>query len=295
MKVLITGSTGFVGRNVKEYLLQNTNYEILFPTSKELDCLCEKDVKEYLQKYKFDIVLHFAVYGDGIDKSKDGSKLVEYNLRMFLNFAKYSRFYGKMIYTGSGAEYDKRFPIRKIKEENIGQTIPTDPYGVMKYTVGQLIEQSNNIYNLRLFGIFGPYEYWKTKFISNICCKAIKGLPLSIRQDCEFDYIWIEDFCRLLLSFIQLDIPKYHTYNAVSGTTVKLSELANIVNQITGNSYPVYICKKGMANEYTASNERIMNEIGEFKYTDIRQSTKRLYDYYKQHEDEIDLYSLIYG
>lgn len=295
MKILVTGSTGFVGRNVKEYFLKYTDYEVMAPNSKELDCLDEKRVKEYLQKHKFNMVLHFAVYGDGIDKTKDGTKLVEYNLRMFLNFAQHSDLYGKMIYTGSGAEYDKRFSIVKVREEDIGKTIPTDPYGVMKYTVGQLIEQSNNIYNLRLFGIFGPYEYWKTKFISNICCKAIKGLPLSIRQDCSFDYIWIEDFCRLLLAFIQLKAPKYHTYNAVSGMPVKLSELAQIVNQISGHSSSVYICREGMANEYTASNKRIMTELNNFQYTNIEQSVKILYDYYKGQEGEIDLYSLIYG
>lgn len=42
MKILITGSTGFVGRNVKEYFLKYTDYEIVAPNSKELDCLDEK-------------------------------------------------------------------------------------------------------------------------------------------------------------------------------------------------------------------------------------------------------------
>lgn len=295
MKILITGSTGFVGHNVKEFLSEKTDYEVWAPSSEELNCLDEDTVKKFLEREKFDIILHFAVYGNGIDKTKDGTKLVEYNLRMFLNFAQCSNLYGRMIYTGSGAEYDKRFPIIKVREEDLGRTIPIDPYGIMKYTVGQLIEQSNNIYNLRLFGIFGPYEYWKTKFISNICCKAIKGLPLSIRQDCSFDYIWIGDFCRLLLAFIQLEAPKYHTYNAVSGTTVQLSELADIVSQVSGSDIPAYICREGRANEYTASNQRIMTEISNFKYTDIKESVKMLYAYYKQHEDEIDLYSLIYG
>lgn len=295
MKILLTGGSGFVGRNVKEYLQVNTGYEVYAPSSRELDCIDEAAVKECLQKQHFDVVLHFAVYGDGVDKSRDGTKTVEYNLRMFLNFAHYSQLYGKMIYTGSGAEYDKRFPIVNVREDDIGLSIPTDSYGLMKYTIGRLIEQSENIYNLRLFGIFGPYEYWKTKFISNICCKAIKGLPLSIRQNCAFDYLWIDDFCRMLHDFLQLEKPKHHTYNAVSGQKVYLSELAEIVNEISGSTIPPFICKEGLANEYTASNERIMAELPGLRLTDIQQSTKMLYEYYRTHEDEIDLYSLIYA
>lgn len=295
MKILITGATGFVGRNVKEYLQKNTDYEIYYPNSGELNCLEETAVRDYLQKHLFDVILHFAVYGDGIDKSKDGTKIAEYNLRIFLNFARCSHLYGRMIYTGSGAEYDKRFPIHMVKEEEIGQTLPIDAYGLMKYTVGQMIEKSENIYNLRLFGIFGPYEHWKTKFISNICCKAIKGLPLSIRRNCLFDYLWIDDLSRILLRFIEVSEPRYHTYNAVSGKPVSLYGLAEMVKKISGLDQSIYVCQEGMANEYTASNARIMQEISDFKYTDMEQSINKLFTYYKEHEAEIDLYSLIYG
>ena len=114
--ILITGTSGFVGYNVKQFLQQKEEFTIAAPSSKELDCLDETAVKTYLQNNHFDLVLHFAVYGDGIDKAKNGTKVLEYNLRMFLNFAKCSGLYGKMIYTGSGAEFDKRYPIVDVKE-----------------------------------------------------------------------------------------------------------------------------------------------------------------------------------
>ena len=214
-KVLITGGTGFVGRNTREYLEQR-KYIVYAPSSRQLDCIDEKAVKEHLNTNYYDVIVHLASYGDGIDKTKDGKKSLEYNLRIFMNFAKYSDLYGRMIYTGSGAEYDKRYPIEMVKEEDlITHTIPTDHYGLMKYLINQMIEKSDNIYNLRLFGIFGKYEHWKTKFISNLCCKSLKGLPLSIRKNCYFDYLWIDDFCRMLEKFMELEKPLYHVYNAV--------------------------------------------------------------------------------
>ena len=293
MKILLTGGSGFVGRNVKEYFEQR--YEVYAPTSRELDCLDEDAVKSHLQTHYYDIVFHFAVYGDGIDKSKDGAKILEYNMRIFQNFAKYSVLFGKMIYTGSGAEYDKRYPIQMVTEEALKERpIPIDQYGLMKYMVNQLIESSDNIYNLRLFGIFGKYEYWKTKYISNLCCKSLKGLPLSLRRDCYFDYLWIDDFCKMLELFIKIDKPNYHVYNAVRGQRINLLELANIVSVVAGNKQDIFVCQEGLANEYTASNERIMREIPEMTFASIENSVKELYEWYKKKQEEIDIYSLIY-
>lgn len=294
-KILLTGGSGFVGRNVKEYL-EKRGYAVHAPSSRQLDCIDEIAVKEHLQSNYYDVILHFAVYGDGIDKSKDGSKILEYNLRIFTNFAKCSALYGRMIYTGSGAEYDKRYPIQMVKEEELAEhTVPVDQYGLMKYIVNRMIEESSNIYNLRLFGIFGKYEYWKTKFISNLCCKSIKGLPLSLRKNCYFDYLWIDDFCKMLEQFMQLEKPQYHVYNAVRGERIDLLSLAKIVNEVADTKQKIIVCQEGWANEYTANNDRMREELPELSFTDIKESVRELYAWYRLHQDEIDVYSLIYG
>lgn len=292
MKILITGSSGFIGKNVKEYLeKQNAKYELWTPSSKELDCLNEESVTSYLKQHYFDRILHFAVYGDSIDKGKDGSKILEYNLRIFYNFAKNEDLYGKMYYTGSGAEYNKCYEISEVTEEEIGKSIPVDPYGLMKYTIGQIIEKSKKIYNLRLFGIFGKYEYYSQKFISNICCKAIMGLPLTIRKNVYFDYLWINDFCKIL-EFFLFHEPQYHTYNIVSGKKISLEEICQQVIKISGKKLPVYICKEGLANEYTASNRRLLEEYSELKFTSLEEAVQKLYNWYEKRE--IDIYKLLY-
>ncbi|MBQ9983275.1 MAG: NAD-dependent epimerase/dehydratase family protein [Lachnospiraceae bacterium] len=293
-KILITGGSGFVGRNLYEHLSKNADYEVYAPSSKELNCIDEIAVKQCLQDNNYDFVFNLAVYGDGIDRSKDGTKILQYNLQMFQNFAKYSDLYGKMIYAGSGAEYDKRFPIQKVKEEDIGKTIPVDQYGLMKYTVGQLIENSSNIYNFRLFGIFGKYEYWPIKFISNICCKALFDLPLSVRQNVYFDYLWIDDFLRIVDRFLMLDKPQYHTYNIVSGQAVDLVSLCEQVKAVAKKDLDIIVCKEGLANEYSASNDRINCELGGINYTSIENSVEQLYKWYAERKTELDIYNLLY-
>ena len=295
MKILLTGGSGFVGRNVREFL-ERKEYDVYAPSSRELNCIDETTVKEHLLSNHYDMVLHFAVYGDGIDKSKDGTKTLEYNLRMFHNFARYSDCYGRMIYTGSGAEYDKRYPIHMVREEDlVNHSRPTDQYGLMKYTVNQTIEQSENMYNLRLFGIFGKYEYWKTKYISNLCCKSLKGLPLTMRRNCYFDYLWIEDFCHMLEAFMKLNRPQHHVYNAVRGERVDLYTLAEMVNEVADVKQPIIVCREGYANEYTANNDRILKELPGIRFTDMKDAVRELYGWYRQHDSEINVLSLIYG
>lgn len=60
-----------------------------------------------------------------------------------------------------------------------------------------------NIYNMRLFGVYGPYEDWSSCFISNICCKTIFNVPLSMRQNCIFSYIYVEDLVDIILLFLR--------------------------------------------------------------------------------------------
>lgn len=292
-KVLLTGGSGFIGRNVIEYFSNSEEYEIIAPTSKELNIIDEEAVTRYLEENYFDIVLNFAVYGDGIDKSKDGTKMLEYNLRMFLNFEKNSHLFGKMYYAGSGAEYDKRYDICSVSEDEEGKTIPVDQYGLMRYTIDKIIRKSENIYGLKIFGIYGKYEPWNRRFISNCCCKAIKGLPLSIRQNVYFDYIWIEDFLEILESLMSIT-PKEHVYNVSTGQRVDLLTLAKLVLEISGKELPIYVCKEGYGNEYTSDNTRLMEELDGFTFMPVEEAISKLYKWYEEHEKEIDIVQLLY-
>lgn len=300
MKIMITGSSGFIGKNVKEYLKKNNkDYEVFAPPRKELDCLQEEAVTDYLKEHRFDYVLHFASYGVGLirkdkmERDEHRGELLNLDLRIFLNFAKNSMYYGKMYCVGSGAEYDKRYDIVNISEESIGKTIPVDNYGLMKYTINQMIEKSDNIYNFRIFGAFGKYEYYPARFVSLACCKVIKGLPLSIKQNVYFDYLWVDDFCRMVECFLWKE-PRFHSYNMVSGEKITLEEICNMVLSVSGKEIPLYICREGFAKEYTASNKRFLDEMPSFKYTSMERAIKEVYKWYQENEDIIDVYNLLY-
>lgn len=111
------------------------------------------------------MVLHIATYNATVTSEKDLSLVLAANFRMFFNLEKAKDLYGKMLYFGSGAEFDREHYVPKMKEEYFGRYIPGDSYGFSKYIMAKTSEIRSSIYNLRLFGVYGKYEDWRIRFI----------------------------------------------------------------------------------------------------------------------------------
>ena len=292
-RILLTGGSGFIGKNVIEFFNDKKEYVVIAPSSFELNCISEKEVCNYLRNNHIDIVLNFALYHTRIDKNKDESLILQNNLHIYYNFAKHNNLYKKMIYLGSGAEYNKYYPIIDIKETDlIDREIPTDNYGMMKYIINQDIEKSSNIYNLILFGLYGKYEDYKTRFISSNICRALLNHDLSIRKNTYFSYLYISDFLNILLQMINKDL-KFHSYNIVPTEKIDLLTLANIIRKRININLDIVIKNNELDNEYTGNNDRILSELVDINYTSFDIGIGELIDYYKSIIDKISIESII--
>lgn len=74
-------------------------------------------------------MIHSANYRGKIGEPYSGSKVLETGLRMYSNLERCSHLYDKMLYFGSGAEYDSRHYQPFMKEDYFGRHIPQDGYG----------------------------------------------------------------------------------------------------------------------------------------------------------------------
>ncbi|MBQ9234751.1 MAG: NAD(P)-dependent oxidoreductase, partial [Lachnospiraceae bacterium] len=188
------------------------------------------------------------------------------SLRMFYNFYNNRRLYGKMIYFGSGAEYDKSADIIDATEDDINKRIPNDDYGLAKLYMNELARNSENVYNFRLFGCYGPYDY-KTKFLTHVINCCLYKDEITINQDCLFDYIRVSDVAGILCYAIDNEL-KYKDYNICSGKKILLSEIAERIKKKMKDDIPVRIIKDGLNKEYTGNNSRITEETG-YTFMDI--------------------------
>ena len=285
LKILITGANGFIGRNITQ--AWKGKYQLFTPRSRELDLLDTNAVKKYLNEYRFDVILHCAKEDIVYNPSGDNYDVLNKNLRMFYNLEQSNGLYGKLLYLGSGAEYGRNTMPIMVSEDYAVSSLPDDPYGFAKYIMCRAAVHSTNIYNICLLGVFGKYESYQRRFISNNICRSLKGLPMTLRQNALFDYLYIDDLCRILEWFVYND-PIYHHYNVCRGEPVELKSLAELINETTGLGRDLKIANDGFQAPYTADNSRLLNELGNFEFTPYKTAIASLCAYYSSVIDSIN-------
>ncbi|MCM1251846.1 MAG: NAD-dependent epimerase/dehydratase [Clostridium sp.] len=288
-KILITGANGFIGKNLVSKLQEK--YSITFPGREVLNLLDEEAVASYLKQNDFDLIIHAANTNDTRNINITNYDVLDANLRMFFNLERCKDYYKKMYYFGSGAEYDMNHSIPDMKEDYFDTYVPKDSYGFSKYIMSKTCEQNNNIYDLRLFGVYGKYEEWERRFISNAICRALMGKNITIQKNVYFDYLWVDDLCNIMFWFIENTPTKKH-YNVCRGSKMDLYSLACLVREILNIDCDIIISEPGWKPEYTGDNKRLLAEIGNYPFTGFKESITALCEYYKEHIDLIDVNKL---
>ena len=292
MNIFITGSNGFIGTHLKEYLNKNySKYNLFTPSSKELDLVNEEEVDNYILGNKIDIIIHLANKG-GDRTTVDMKNVTEYNLRIFFNIAKHEKNVKKIISFGSGAEYSKHKPIVDAHEEDYLDAQPLDEYGFYKSITSKYIEKSDNIVQLRIFGAYGEYENYRFKFITNAIVKNLLKLPIVINKNVYFDYIYVDDLLRMIDWTIHNE-SKEKIYNATTGIKIDLITLANLVNETSDFKSEIKILNDGLNKEYTSNNERIMKELKNFEFTSHKKAIQKMKEYFKANLEKLDKESII--
>ena len=292
MNIFITGSNGFIGTHLKEYLNKNySKYNLFTPSSKDLDLVNEEEVDNYILGNKIDIIIHLANKG-GDRTTVDMKNVTEYNLRIFFNIAKHEKNVKKIISFGSGAEYSKHKPIVDAHEEDYLDAQPLDEYGFYKSITSKYIEKSDNIVQLRVFGAYGEYENYRFKFISNSIVKNLLKLPIIINKNVYFDYIYINDLLKMIDWTIHSET-KEKIYNVTTGKKIDLITLANLVNEVSDFKSEIKVLNQGLNNEYTSNNERIMKELKNFEFTSHKKAIQKMREYFKANLENLDKESII--
>ena len=279
MRVLITGGTGFIGKNLVEQLA--SDFDLLAPRHSDVDLLDERAVAQYLEARRPDAVVHCATK-PGHRNAKDPTGVLEANTRMLFNLVRRRDCFGRLILLTSGLVYDQRHYRAKMPESYFDAHVPADESGYSKYLCARYAEGLDNLVELRPFGVFGKYEDWEIRFISNAICKTLFDLPVTLRQNRRFDYIWVEDLVEVVRHFLLAEDAR-GAYNATPDEAVELKALAEMVVRISGKELPVRIAQPGLGVEYSGDNRRLKNEMPGFPFTPLEHAVRSLYGWYTEH------------
>jgi GDP-L-fucose synthase len=283
---LITGGDGFLAKSLHEKL--DGHFDIIRCNRAELDLNDAELVAIFLKHHQFDVVIHAATYDAApMHSTKDKSKVLESNLRMFFNLARCSNEFGKMIYFGSGAEFSRPYWYPNMDEAFFDIHVPTDQYGYSKYLMTKYALTSEKIINLRLFGVFGEYDDWRYRFIANAFGHVVKGLPINVENNARVDYLFVDDLASIV-SWFMTNKPRHQVYNVCSGQAHEHVAIANMIAELTNQKSEVVVKNRNIVKNYSGTNNLLLSEIGQFNFTPIRQSLDILYGWYQLNNHTID-------
>ena len=172
----------------------------------------------------------------------------------------------------------------------IGCVIPDVPWILQR--VAYSLPISVDLYNLRLFGVFGKYDDWRYRFIPNICSRAVLNLPITINQNTFFDYLYIDDLIKIVKWFLD-DKPKKNIYNICTGKVYDFKTLAEKVLETSDKKLEIIIKKEGLGKEYSGDNSLLLSELKNFEFESIDNSIKDLYDWYDSNKEIINKNELL--
>lgn len=231
MKILITGSDGYLGKSLVLRLSQK--YEITSVGRKNFDLSNSSETFNFFRGNFFDVVLHCAVSGGSRLKTDDFG-VMDNNIKMYYNLLSCKDKFGKLIHFGSGAEIYQ----------------PESPYGLSKKIISKSISERKNFYNLRIFSVFDENEL-ETRFIKSSIRKYINNFSIDVFENFLMDFFYMEDLISLVDYYINNDPPK--DIDCVYEKTLDLIQISEIINNLEIHKVPINLIKEGGSKKYSGN------------------------------------------
>lgn len=244
MKILLTGSNGYIAKNLAKYF---SKYDLTCISRKNFDLRDTAAVNSFFKDKYFDVVLHCAILG-GNRLVGDSKEIVYDNIRLAMNLMLNARSFGKLIHFGSGAELDRSKNISK-SNFSLFKELPEDPYGFSKNIIARLLYSYDNTYNLRIFNVFAEDEAERRMIKGNVL-NYKNHQDIIIHQDREMDFMYIDDFIKVVDKYVNNELV-IREFDCIYEQKYKLSEIANLINNLSEHKVDIKIIDKNLGNSYS--------------------------------------------
>ena len=248
MKIVVTGSSGFIGTAVVKKL-RLLKHEVI-----ELDITSGIDITDFDQFKKiekFDVLIHLAAKTFVPDSYKFPQKMYHLNVVGTLNALEVCRINNaKMIYTSSYVYGSPKYlPI----DEN-HPTSAFNPYCQSKL-LGEILCKSYNrdfgvpVIIFRPFNIYGKGQ--NDSFLIPLIIKQIKNdRKVSLKDPRpKRDFVYIDDVIEAYIKAINYDKSSYEVFNIGSGTSYSVKEIAQLIINNLNNPVSLQFSDEKRKNE----------------------------------------------
>lgn len=314
--VLVTGGAGAIGSNLTRVLAEaGAKVIILDDLSSSAKwnvpsmpgiLFVEGDVADevYLKRVFFErpsIVFHLAAFFANQNSVDFPEKDIRVNGLGTLRILEYSVFNNidRFIYASSGCSiYGSSAPL-PLTEEFMSLNLST-PYQITKMLGELYCNFFFNHYGLkvvkpRFFNSYGPGEVpgQYRNVIPNFIYWAMKGQPLPITGTGEEtrDFTYVGDIVDGLLRAGAMDAAIGQEFNLASGMEVQIRDLANMINEATGNRAGIKLASRrkwDTKSRLLASIDRAQNLIGYKPSTSFSKGLQATIQWFQKNWESID-------
>jgi GDP-L-fucose synthase len=250
-KVLITGSHGFIGKNITLFFKQK-DFDLFLPKRNELDLCDFVQVSQYISNVKPDVIIHTAADAGGLGYNLTYPADILYNnILMNLNILKSSSDHGvkKIVNINSACVYPSVVSGDLLNEEKIFDGKMHESVEAYGFSKRSLIVASNvykkqynlEAINLILTNVYGIYDQYSKKespvvpaLIKKLCSAKIQGKKsVSIwgSGNAVREFIFSKDVAEAVF----IAMTKYKDcapLNIGTGIGISIKDLVYSINQI---------------------------------------------------------------
>lgn len=265
MKILITGCAGFIGSSFAEEILKNNSNKIEYivgidnfddfysKTTKQnnmnnfinnnlfkfykTDINDIQSMEKIFNKYKFDVVVHFAAKPGVRNSFKNPEDYFLSNEIGTLNVLKLMKKYNvnRIIFASSSSVYGDCG--EKTFSDSTKKLVPISPYSLSKKLAEELIDFYSRMFGinaicLRFFSVYGPKQ--RPDLVIHKFIKAIlNDEPVTVYGDGKSyrDYTYISDIVDGIISAVFSDLKGYQIINLGSGKTIDLHKMVKYIEK----------------------------------------------------------------
>lgn len=261
MKILITGSTGMVGRNLLEHAWIRAQ-DLLAPPRAELDLLNPSTTQDYVQRNRPDLIIHCAGKVGGIQANiNDPLSFFELNLAMGMNLLVAARQAGvqRLLNLGSTCMYPANLPGPLHEAQLMAGKLEStnEAYALAKLAVAKhcgYINAFDKTYRYKTAipcNLFGRHDHYSLDN-SHLLAAAIVKIHTASQMQEENVEIWGDGEARReflsatdLAAFIAFAIQHF-------------DRMPDLINVGPGEDYSI--------NDYYAAVARVLGYRGGFRH-----------------------------
>jgi len=314
--ILVTGGAGCIGSNIVRTLLTtrpkrivviddlSSSYKWNLPKDPKVVFIEGSilDQEKVLRAFSYhpDYVFHLAAHFANQNSVEHPKTDVMVNVVGTLEMLQYAHLMGveRFVFASSGCSvYGSNAPL-PLEEEYMTLHLDT-PYQINKL-VGELYcNYFRTYYDLptaitRYFNVYGPGEVpgKYRNVIPNFMWRAMNNLPLNITGtgDETRDFTYIGDIVDGTLRMGVIPKAIGEAINLASGTETKIVDLANHINQLTGNTAEIQFVPKrewDLSTRRCASINKAKTILGCQARTPIEEGLKQVHQWFKNNWNHI--------